>query len=198
MPNSAVLSGNVRAVFQHNVERRFLPMRVGDLARGVRAIFAGPAIPQPVGRVEAGIVSSAAQLRAFTRDPAQHRIDQGFEMHGLVVRRRQIVGGIDGGMGRHLQDQKLAGPQQQNFRRWSRLVRRQGLGHELTQQRVQFAEMAQRLAGQGARETGIARREVFQSVKLRIQRLALAQDAGQQRQRRLARGKAGASFMETV
>ncbi len=87
-------------------------------------------------------------------------------MHGFAVAGRQIVGCIHRGVGRDFQDQQFARTQQQYLHRRSRLMRRQRLGHEMADHGVKLAEVAQGLAGQRARERGVAGRQIFQRIQL--------------------------------
>ena len=94
-----------------------------------------------------------------------------------MIFRRQLVGGIHRRMRRHFQDQQFAGTQQQDLAGHARLVRRQRLGQELAQHRIQRAHVAQGLADQGTGETGIAGFKPGKLFQLRIQRTALLQNA---------------------
>ena len=113
---------------------------------------------------------------AFARYPPQHGIDQRLEMHRLAVGRRP-----DG----------WRRPPRHAARTFRIRIRRRPAARSPSPvppcaapaawrrnaaiTRLQLAEMAQGLAGQGAREACIARRQVFQGVELRIQRAVLAQ-----------------------
>ena len=77
-------------------------------------------------------------------------------MDRLVVLGGKLVGRIHRRMWRRFQDQKLTGAEQENLTGRAGLVRRQRLLHEFAQHRIQRAQMAQGLAGQRPRETGIA------------------------------------------
>ena len=173
-------------LLQADIQRRFLAMRARDRARDIFAILRAPARPQPVRRVEPRHIQTRARGFAFPRDPPQHGVDQGFEMHRLAVGGGQIVRRIHRGMGRHFEDQQLARPQQQDLHRRARFVRRGRLGHEMPDQRVQFAEMPQGLAGQRPRETGIARGQDFcRDSSCGIERAALPQHLGEDGQARI-------------
>ena len=103
-------------------------------------------------------------------------------MHRLAIGGRQPVRGIDGGVIGDVQEKKLASAGEQYLSRRSALVRRRLPRNISADQRIQHAEPPQCFADNGARETGVALREIGGGqnlIEYRIQWAPSSQHAAQ-------------------
>ena len=94
-------------IFQRDVQRCFALMRQRDGAGGLFAILRQPALPQPVGRVQARRVQpcrTASPSRAIRRSTA---LISGLKCTAFLSCGGQLVGGIHRGMRRNFQDQQF-------------------------------------------------------------------------------------------
>jgi hypothetical protein len=121
--------------------------------------------------------SQSGVLRRGAREASKCCVDQRFEMHCFGIARGQSIGGIDGRVWGNAEKQQFACTRQQYLERGSRAMRRERLVQAFAQQCVELAETAQGFARDGARKTGIARREIrFHEnfVLRRVERAAFA------------------------
>ncbi len=143
-------------------------------------------------RIEAHRIAIAQQRRALTADPAQDGIGQPLEMR-LVGALHQAHRGIDGGVRRRAEEQKLRGTQPQDL-----MAQRIGaLQRPLDQQAEDLVDLAQPSQGCGeqqAHEGPVARIEHRKSVVPRqrlVERLALVEAGNQELERGAPGGEKG-------
>ena len=100
-------------VLHRQIERRFLPVRDGNRARGLRTEVLHPARHEPRRRVERDRVDGGEELRALAGDAPQHRVDQAGVARGAPLRLHQAYRQVDGSVVRHLEPQDLRRAEEQ-------------------------------------------------------------------------------------
>ena len=102
---------------------------------------------------------------------------------------RKPVRSVDGRVRSDVEEQKFASAREQDLEGWSCAVRRRQLRHERAHEGVELPEMPEGLAGNGARESGIAPGERRKTIESRLKRPLLVQDDCKQVLCRDARGQ---------
>ncbi len=184
----------LRVGLRTDVERRLFQARLGDAARDALAIGGAPALPQPIGNIEAHAILAAQQLRPALGDPAQDGVGELGEAMRRPIASRRLDGEIDDRVRGHVETDELRRAGQQD-RPEIALVRRQRALQEDIEHMLELALPAQHGGRHGASEravSGLQRRHLGPRRGLGqhlIERPLVHENACNEAHRQAARGQ---------
>ena len=182
-------------VLDRDIERRLGEMCLRNRARHRAAVAVGPALPQPIRRVEARRVLGGDERRSLAGEAPQQRVDQTLE-RPAGVRSGERDRAVDRGVRRRVEEQELAGAEPEDQPHDARLGR-QRLGQAVVDRRVDLAQTAQRGGDQQPREGAVARIQPRQPGMVGdrvVERPALRQHGIEQIERRGTGGCGGRHY----